>query len=634
MDAAERLAQKIETLSRMFTDAEPASLRTGYLATNPSAGHPVLQGSTATALVPRWNEHPSGLLVPATSVPPAPIDLGAAYLTPDEIFGFELPADYAVRQLERLPLEGVIRFCAQVLNALELPGVSVQAVETHFAGEWLDEPVRSRVRNLLRDETRRLLVPQALMLLARRAMQVSPDTVPDDLPDGDIVGALFSLTQVLGHHPDPDPSVITDRPGTLGRELIANQHFHRSWSVPGVLARYARRWLQMPAEHHGEPGIVDLSQTYQDCTGARLEDLAAIASYLWLRTTMGRFVIEPGELAGLTLPAQRVKSVLMLITNDLPGMREAVHGERPEQRTEWSFDPFQQWPVIRLPEDRLLILDPRHLISRAFGWLPIFDIECPPPGRTKPTGHRKMAARAKQTLRHCSEVYVSEVLHTITRDEGTTRRVYDDAELKAAYTAPGQRIADAAIDYPGTWIVIEVTTTQLRREARTAVPGESQIQDIDKLVEELEQIDATITALRGDEAALTGAPAAAGDRRFLPLLVLPEGFPVNPITLTVIRERARRKGLLTRPDTDPVEIVDIEELEMIEALQEASGPSLLDILRSKQSGSLRNAAVRDHILHVMRVQPDAPARHAGLLDSALRPLVNALPQPHPNSTTS
>ncbi|RRR77243.1 hypothetical protein EHS43_28845 [Streptomyces sp. RP5T] len=632
MDAAERLVQKIETLSRMFTDAEPASLRTGYLA-DPSSGHPVLQGSTATALVPRWNAHPSGLLVPATSVPPAPIDLGAAYLTPDEIFGFELPADYAVRQLERLPLEGVIRFCARVLNALELPGVSVQAVEAHFAGEWLDEPVRSRVRNLLRDQTRRLLVPQALMLLARRAMEVSPDTVPDNLPDGDIVGALFNLTQTMGHYPDPGPNVITDRPGTLGREIIANQHFHRIWSVPGVLARYARRWLQLPAEHHGEPGMVDLSKTYQDCTGARLEDLAAVAGYLWLRTTMGRFVIEPGELADLTLPVERVESVMALIANDLPGMQEAVRTERPEQRTEWSFDPFQQWPVIRLPEDRLLVLDPRHLISRAFGWLPICDIEFPPPGRTKPTGHRQTAARAKQTLRHCSEVYVSEVLHAMTRDEGTTRRVYDDADLKAAYTAPGQRIADAAIDYPGTWIVIEVTTTQLRREAATAVPGASQIDDIDKLVDELDQIDATIAALRGDEAALTGAPAA-GDRRFLPLLVLPEGFPVNPITLTVIRERARRKGLFPKPDTDPVEIVDIEELEMIEALQEASGPSLLDILRSKQSGSLCNAAVRDHILHVMRVRPDAPARHAGLLDSALKPLVNALPQPHQSPSTS
>ncbi|MCX4920095.1 hypothetical protein [Streptomyces sp. NBC_00687] len=632
MNAEERLAQRIESLSKMFTDAEPASLRAGYLA-DPSAGRPVLKGSTATALVPRWNEHSSGLLVPATVQPPAPLDLGAAYLTCDEIFGVALPADYAVRQLGRLPLEGVIRFCAQVLNALALPGGSVEAIEAHFAGQWLEEPVRSRVRNLLRDESRRLLVPQAFMLLARMALEISPDTLPDDLSDVDIVGALFSLTQTMGRLPGIGPSVITDKPGTLGRELIANQHFHRSWSVPGVLARYARRWLQLPSEHHGEPGIVDLSQTYQDCTGARLEDLAAVAGYLWLCTTMGRFVIEPGELAGLAMPAERVEAVLTLITNDLPGMREAVRRERPGQRTQWSFDPFQQWPVIRLPENRLLILDPRHLISRAFGWLPIWDIEFPPPGRTKPAGHRKTVARAKQTLRHCSEIYVSEVLHAITRDEGTTRRVYDDTELKTAYTAQGQRRADAAIDYPGTWIVIEVTTTQLRRDAATAVPGESQIQDIDKLVDELDQIDATINALRGDETALTGAPAA-DDRRFLPLLVLPEGFPVNPITLTVIRERARNRGLFTRPDTDPVEIVDVEELEMIEALQEASGPSLLDILRGKQSGSLRNAAVRDHILHVLRVHPDAPARHGGLLDSALKPLVNALPQHHRSSPAS
>lgn len=134
----------------------------------------------------------------------------------------------------------------------------------------------------------------------------------------------------------------------------------------------------------------------------------------------------------------------------------------------------------------MLILNPRHLLNRAFGWLPILDIKFPPPEHTKPVGHRKLAV-AESTPRHLSEVYVSEVLHRITGDEGTTRRVYDDAELKAAYTAQGQRIADAAIDYPGTWIVIEVTTSRLRCDAATAVPGESQIEDIDKLIEEIDQ---------------------------------------------------------------------------------------------------------------------------------------------------
>ncbi|MGW1712636.1 hypothetical protein [Streptomyces sp. NPDC002156] len=609
----------------MVADAEPASLRAGYLA-DPSAGDPVLQGTTATALVPRWNERPSGLWIPAKCQEPAPIDLTAVFLTPDEIFGFPLPSSYTESQLQRLPLEGVLRFCALVLNSLAAPDASADAVDRGFVDRLFNEPVRSRVLNLLRDETRRLLVPQAFMLLARMAMEISPDTLAEDTPEGDVVGALFGLTQTLGQFPDPGPAVIGDQPGTLGRELIANQHFNYSWSIAGILARYARRWLQLPAEHQGEPGIIDLSQAYGDSTGIQFESLAAVAGYLWMVTTTGRFVIAPGELTNLDIPAGQVEAVLALISTNLPGMREAVRSERPEKRTEWSFDPFQQWPVLRLPEERLLILDPRRLLDRAFGWLPIWDIKHPPPGHTKPAGHRKLAARAESTLRHLSEVYVSEVLHRITGDESTTRRVYDDAELKAAYTAQGQRIADAAIDYPGTWIVIEVTTTQLRREAATAVPGESQIEDIDKLIEELDQINATIIALRRDESALTGSPATA-DRRYLPLLVLPEGFPVNPVTLTVIRERARARGLLQVPDTDPVEIVDIEELEMIEGIQEESGPTMLDILRGKQSGSLRNSAVGDHIFHVMRLRPSRPARQADLLHAALRPLADALPRP-------
>ncbi|MFJ5865073.1 hypothetical protein ACIQEY_11780 [Streptomyces parvus] len=552
----------------------------------------------------------------------------AVYLTAEEIFGFVPPSDYTERQLERIPLEDVLRFCAWTLTALAMPDASARDVEKSFVNTLMQGPLRDRVLNLLRDDRRRLLVPQAVMLLARTAVHVSPDTVPQGAPRGDLTVALLCNSQSMGHHSESGPTVIADQPGPLGREIIANQHFNHTWSVSGVLARYARRWLELPMEHLSEPGAINLSQAYEDCTGVRLDDLAAVAGYLWARTTQGHFVLEHAEYSALTLPAERLHRVLSLISNDLSGMREAVRQERPEHRTEWSFDPFQRWPVIRLPERRLLVLDPRHLVSRAFGWLPIMDIRFPPPHHPRPSGHKTLATRAEQTLRRITEVYVSEVLHRITEDASTARRVYDDAQLKAAYTAKGQRIADAAVDYPGTWIVIEVTTTQLRREAATAVPDESQIKDIDKLIEEVDQINATIDALRQDETALTGI-SPTHPRRFLPLLVLPEGFPVNPVTLTVIRERARSRGLLQAPDTDPLEIADIEELEMIEGMQEDGGPSLLEILQSKNAGTLRNTGLREHIFYGLNLSPSKPARHAELFATALQPLFEAMPRPEP-----
>ncbi|WP_406080541.1 hypothetical protein OG468_08805 [Streptomyces zaomyceticus] len=625
MDPTGDLVRRIEEIRRLLTEAEPDSLRSSYLA-DPSGGRAVLQGSTAPALVSEWNQHPSGLWLPKSSAQtPAPIDLMAVYLTAEEVYGVTPPTSYTTRQLQRLSLESVLRFSAFWLTALAMPDASARSVDERFAGTMLNGPPRDRVLNLLRDTTRRLLVPQALMLLARTAVQVSPGSLPDGVAQGDLVGALLCISQTMGRHPETGPTVIEDRPGPLGREIIANQHFNHTWSVSGVLARYARRWLELPAEHQSEPAVVDLSQAYEDCTGVRLEDLAAIAGYLWARTVQGRFVVERAELSTLDIPQERLEGVLELISNSMSGLREELQRERAELRTEWSFDPFQRWPVIKLPEERLLILDPRHLVSRAFGWLPIWDIKFPPPGRIKPAGHKKLAARAEQTLRHYSEVYVSEVLHHIAQDASTARRVYDDEQLKAAYTAQGQRIADAAIDYPGAWIVIEVTTTQLRREAATAVPDESQIEDIDKLIEELDQINATINSLRADEAALTGIHATL-PRRFYPLLVLPEGFPVNPITLTVIRERARSRNLLQGPDIAPLEIADIEELEMIEGVQEDAGPSLVEILQSKNAGSLRNAGLREHILHVMRLSPPKPSRQAELFHAAMKPLFEVLPK--------
>ncbi|WP_075025133.1 hypothetical protein [Streptomyces griseus] len=101
------------------------------------------------------------------------------------------------------------------------------------------------------------------------------------------------------------------------------------------------------------------------------------------------------------------------------------------------------------------------------------------------------------------------------------------------------------------------------------------------------------------------------------------------MTLTVIRERARSRGLLQAPDTDPLEIADIEELEMIEGIQEDGGPSLLEILQSKNAGTLRNTGLREHIFYGLNLSPSKPARHAELFATALQPLFEALPRPEP-----
>lgn len=186
-----------------------------------------------------------------------------------------------------------------------------------------------------------------------------------------------------------------------------------------------------------------------------------------------------------------------------------------------------------------------------------------------------------------------------------------------------QKIADAAIDYGDTWIVVEVTTSQLQRDAATAVPGNAQVDDIDKLLEEIHQIDATIQALRRDESRLT-CVANPIRRRYLPLLLLTEGFPVNPVSMTVIRERAHRKGLLQGQDVMPLEVLDVEELELIEALQEQQGVSLLTLIQRKQASPLERMPMRSYLYATITTPFGNPQRFEGKISEALRPLETAL----------
>ncbi|MFE7236389.1 hypothetical protein ACFVAF_38485 [Streptomyces sp. NPDC057596] len=614
MDASRQIAARIEFLRRQLVDGEPGPLRDAYLAV-PTRERPVLQGTTTPALTQIWQQRPSGLITPATAET-QPIDLMAVYLTFEEIFGFPADPAYPVKQLEALPLSFVLKFCAELLNALSRPGASHSDVDRAFATQWLKEPIRTRVLNELRDPRRALVVPQALMLLARAAVEHSPDSLPDGAKPGKLIGALLAFSDMIGLSGAGGPTVIADQPGDLGREVIANQYFNNNASVPHTFARYVRRWRELPQQFAGKDGLVDLPAVYEQCTGVTLDDLTVVAGALWTAACNGNVLTPTAELETL-LPAGQVTKVLALISADLETLRQAVQDERAQRHTEWTFDAFQQRPVIRLGAF-LLVMDQRHLIDRAFGWLPILDVRFPPDTHPRPTNHKKLAGQAIRTLRRFSELYVSEVLHSIA-GQGATRRVYDDAELKAAFQGEGQKIADAAVDYGDTWIVVEVTTSQLQRDAATAVPGNAQVKDIDKLLEEVQQIDATIQALRRDESRLTGASSQIR-RRYLPLLLLTEGFPVNPVSMTVIRERAHKRGLLQGQDVMPLEVIDVEELEWIEALQEQQGVSLLAVIQRKQASSLERTSMRSFLADTITTPLNHPQRFEGRASKALGPL--------------
>jgi hypothetical protein len=163
-------------------------------------------------------------------------------------------------------------------------------------------------------------------------------------------------------------------------------------------------------------------------------------------------------------------------------------------------------------------------------------------------------------------------------------------------------------------VCLEVVSGRLTQKSLARGSGHDLDRDVDKLVEDkLQQLDTTIRNLRAREKTLTGQPAVAG-KRFFPVVLAGYGFPVNPITMSVIRQRVTDAGLLQGPDVGAVEVLDFDMLEQVEAMAEQGGPNLAELLRDKQTANLRLASL-DQYLHFER---NLALRRPRRLDPILR----------------
>lgn len=561
----------------------------------------------------------SGILVPEdTFRAAAPIDRVATFVTDEEIFGQRIPDAVFEEMLGRVPTELAFEFVGAVMAEYRKPGTAKADVDRALVDVWFNEPIRSQVHRLLNSGNRVLVAPQALFVLLKQVLLRDSDE-PTGESQAPLPALLIAVMSNLGIYDDvqiaDEDYVVATTPGRLGRELIANQHLNGEVDFANLLARFHARWLSADS--------TDLEQLYGRVTGVPLRDFLTVALIFWAANVNGQVIVPELYFSTLEWPEDRLSSALALICCDVGTMRDLVVAEVEHGGLEWTMSTFERYPVARLSSDSYVVLDPGMLTKRAFGWLPLFDVTSVL-RESSNRADRKLADQAEQKVRRLGEDYILTILEGMCGSE--TRRVYRDDSLRKSFL--GRKIADAAISYGDSWIIVEVTTMQLRRDSVYALSDEAIEADFEKMIEEVRQIHATIEDLRDRESDLTHLPNSVPSRTFYPLLVMTEGFPVNPISVTVIRERAAASGLLQDSDIAPLEVIDTVELEMIESLQEHGGPSLRDLLRDKRSAGLWRASMRQYILDERQLKPTRSQRvqrlWSGLIDSLSDPL-RALP---------
>lgn len=564
----------------MFASREPAELRS-YLAVL-EADTAYHAGSTVPA-IGEVRQLANGLWVPArTQLAPAPIDLMKTYITFHEVFGESATLNELRALLRNYSREDLLGWCGTLVREMEDGGIEERA--QHLIAV-LQPPYSQRLDAALQGG-RPLFSRQSAFVLAKLAIADCPETGNSEaLPLAVGIGILSLLAhELLGSRnqpaeDEPGDARIGGMPPRLSMELIANHWFNRSMDEANFLALYERRWID-----GGRPSTVRVAGEFEAALGFRVDDLASVALALWAGCRgESRYVIfDLPWLDSLNLPAGRLESVLSLIAIDLDEARaQIMSGEIENGALDWNFDTFERYPLLRLDERRFCILDPALLVRRCLGWAPMYDLAAAKKGSGKAAEH---------ALADASEAYAVDVLES-TYGGGPARRLYFEAEIQAAY-GTDRRNADAVVDYGTAAVVVEITARRPIRGFLHAGSPSYFVEQLEVMLDEVRQTAGTALSIHEQPRLLLGDE---GRRRFYPIVVMTEGFPTNPITLSAIRAAVQEAGLFSGLDAAPVEVIDLVELEMLESLVQTGAIDIPTLLDAKTESNFHADSVRNYV---------------------------------------
>jgi hypothetical protein len=368
LNSPAELRARVRKLERMFTGREPAELRSGLVPVG--GGREMLAGTTTRLLQVPFVARPGGLLLPAAATP-IPLHQVGVYITAADVFRFTLSPTAVAQQLERTSFGAILNFVATTFALHRRPGVPVEQTDIVLVDRWLAGEARQRVRNLLRDPKRRLVVPQALYVLVKLAVHACPDAVLPGVGAGRMPAALFGALSAMDEDSagglDAADRVVGTEIGSFSSRLLANQHMNKPLDEAHLMARFVRVWLELPSERSGERGVVDVSQAFADATGVQLHDVLVVAAALWASTLDGSPYVPPGYFAALKWDEARLSAALNLFCVDMVTLRGLLWTETQEKGLVWSHDVLGRYPVVRAENGGLLVLDRNLLVRRIFG---------------------------------------------------------------------------------------------------------------------------------------------------------------------------------------------------------------------------------------------------------------------------
>lgn len=533
------------------------------------------------------------------------LTIASVYVTAEEILGHPVPLAERKRLWSSISIGQALSLLSSMLKDLDLMAKPIRDVEAGWIGQVGPLELRGQLLSAVRD-SRRVLVPQIMLLAAVEAIEYCPSGDPTD----DFTGLGQVFEALLGIAGESDAARSNEEWGGLdaglAAELVAQQHFGHTADAIDQLAWIHMNWRtpwsqptvkkELILQAGGEPAALFL-----EASKVEFDDFGAVGVHLWVQADQNGFLRYPSEFFDrLGIPRLAVDRFLVETSTDLTTLKAAVAAERARTGTgRWAFNTFRRWPIVRLDNGQWLVLRLGFAIQRALGDATYWDVRTHLKAEDQATGSRR-----DQGFRGCLgselEANVGQALGRMFPGILRARRLYDEATMQHAWARRGHTpsVCDFAVDCGDTWLLFDVTD---RRIPEKLINAEATAADLDaelNLVlteKKAKQFASTVKLLTNAFGKLVKSRATP-PTKFVCLVVTPTGgLGWNPAIHTRAEELLADMEVLQSAKVLPLAIMSIRELTELESAVEGgrTADSILTDWRTSGPGHSFERALID-----------------------------------------
>jgi len=485
--------------------------------------------------------------------------------------------------------------------------------------ESLTPPLQLRLDSALaRRPTPVPLVRQALLAAFRMALLEDEPAVPLRQLPPEIAAFMLthSVASTLGTQHSEHPRLLGGVSEDLAIDIVCNQAFNESDDIYSVIDRHVRLWRDFGPVGAAKLGGQLPAHLVKAATGIELEDFLALGFSLF--SFMNSWTWGGPQKLAEDFSSDMDPRIRAIFLDYVAATQEELQPRLATQRSHWDFLAFQEAPVLRVG-DGLMVIDQDFLLARVTSgiywivhdWLKKYRGDGARQSWTQAWGDM-VEALAEESIR---------VLAPPILGGGSGGTYFTEDDLALAY--PGHKTCDAVIDFGTCFVAFEIVSGQLSTGTRIDGDLDAFERDMERLAyKKIRQLDDSATCIATNETPLTGVN---GNRTVIPIVVAGGGFPVSSITSTCIQEYCEAHGLIHGERIRPVVVIDLGELEAIEALSK-EGVGLPTILTDWQASDIASSPLHNFLLEQYSWSPDRyrPDRMRPHVEAVFRDLVTRL----------